>query len=1472
MKDCINRRFRLKQIRNEFKLVNLNMVIFLLKIFHFIFYLASTEEQNINPINFSSQIHLLINGSGTQNLLNNSFYLKPSKVYINGIYNDSCKMSCELEYEENNITLVFNDNLNSTYSMFFDSNNIIEIDFTLFDFSHVTTMENMFKNCFNLTKINFGDINTSSVVNMRSLFYNCKQLILLDVSNFDTSKVTSMEGMFYNCSSLTSINVSNFNTSNVENLRIFMYNCNELREINISNFDTSKVTIMDAMFYTIIHLTSIDITNFNTSKVMSFRLMFFNCKELVSIDLSNFDTSSAINLEKMFYNCSGLLTIDVTKFNITNVKSIRSLFYNCNKLATLNVSNFDTSKVTDMRYLFYNLTNLESIDISNFNIQNINSLSCFFYNCKKLVSIDISFFDTSKIKDFSYLFYGCEKLESLNLLSTDTSSSTNMQSLFYRCVCLKSLDLTNFDTSSVSIMNYMFYDCHSLKSLKFSSLFKTSNVTTMISMFENCKSLISLNLSSFDTYKVSKMNNMFCNCYNLKYLNIPHFSPKNLAEINKIFYNMSSLIYLNIDSLEINDKTKKNSSFDNLPSDLKICSNKINMQNYLLSINKTYNCSNICFLKNIKIDINKNECIHSCSYNGYNHECNNICYNECPENTNYKIKNLTNKDNIFAEYEDGVAICLEPNTEGYFLDEYELYEECYKNCRFCYGKGNENNNNCKKCIYNFFLINDVDDIKVKNNCYEKCKYYYYLNESKDYICTENKNCSGNFKNLVAEKSKCIDKCENDNIYKYEYENICNEKCPKGTVKSFKNQYICFGEKDIYQNDLICNEDIHQIIKEDILIKFNMTKEEEIIYKGEDNFFFHITSAESELELLKGKNNNTNKFSIIDLERCGNILKKNYNINENTSLILMKYERVGNISSERALQYEVYEPYNKTKLNLSICDNENVNIDIYIPVVLSEKTRNLFNELKEMGYNLFDINSPFYNDICTPYKSTHGTDVLLSDRVNSYFYNDDTSCQSNCIFSDYLFESNYLKCKCDMKNSIINTSNIKSFSAKSIYQSFYDVLKFSNYKVLKCSNLAFTTKNFTLDNKGSLLSLIYFFIYFLFLIIYLIKGINQLKNEFSKNIMNNFGKNHTNKIINANKIIAVKNKKNKNVKITNNTLFLKANKKIDKKNIEIYKQMKYKNYNKNNNNNFQKIKNIKENGKGIQKNILVNPPKKIVSIYRHSKLNIRNKTKFLKSGSLSKHILLNEKNNEIDKKNINKENFYHSKEEEKLDYYELNNLEFALAKKLDKRNFFQIYLSFLKREHSIIFTFITKDDHNISTVKYSRFFFLLCTDMAMNVFFFADETMHKMFLDYGKYNFIQQIPQIIYSTIVSKLIETFLCFLSLTDKYYYQAKDFKEISRQFLMGILRCVKIKIAFFFLFSSLMFIFYWYIITCFCSVYKNTQIAFIKDSLLSFVLGNLFPFAIYLFSSLFRIIALKGKKCNLECVYKLSNIIPLF
>ena len=478
--------------------------------------------------------------------------------------------------------------------------------------------------------------------------------------------------------------------------------------------------------------------------------------------------------------------------------------------------------------------------------------------------------------------------------------------------------------------------------------------------------------------------------------------------------------------------------------------------------------------------------------------------------------------------------------------------------------------------------------------------------------------------------------------------------------------------------------------------------------------------------------------------------------------------------------------------------------IYIPVVLSEKTQNLYDKLKDLGYDLFDINSPFYNDICTSYKSPEGTDVLLSDRINSYYYNDDTSCQSNCKFSDYLIESEYLKCECDIKNSEINTNNAESFNPKSIYQSFFDVLKYSNYKVLKCGKLIFTISSLT-KNIGSILSIVYLLFFFIFLIIHFVKGINQLKKDFSKNFIENENKNNMNKTIVKNEII----KEN-----INEEIYVKFDEKIEKTNIDISEKL---NYMQNSNMNINIINNkiyrkmrikikIKKK-KIIKKN---NPPKKNISIYKKQNFNNNHIKNIKEPKNTNIKFNLSNCNSLINKKSNNKimkiSEFNNNKK--KLDNYELNNLEYDSARKYDKRNYIHIYWSLLKREHMVIFTFITRDDHNITFVKYSRFFFLLCTDMAMNVFFFADETMHKMFLDYGKYNFIQQIPQIIYSTIISQLIEIFLCYLSLTDKYFYQIKNFRRISRYQLKRIIKFIQIKLILFFIFCSLMFIFYWYLV----------------------------------------------------------------
>ena len=160
------------------------------------------------------------------------------------------------------------------------------------------------------------------------------------------------------------------------------------------------------------------------------------------------------------------------------------------------------------------------------------------------------------------------------------------------------------------------------------------------------------------------------------------------------------------------------------------------------------------------------------------------------------------------------------------------------------------------------------------------------------------------------------------------------------------------------------------------------------------------------------------------------------------IFILKYENDNEVSNgnEKSIQYEVYLPHSDTKLDLSVCNN--TNIVIYVPIELSEKTQKFYDSLKEQGYNLFDKNDKFYHDICTPYKSPDGTDVILLDRKNDIYEKNKLECQENCEFSEYLPDSKYLKCDCKVTNEEkIDTKEPEKITAKSVIKSFFNVLKY-----------------------------------------------------------------------------------------------------------------------------------------------------------------------------------------------------------------------------------------------------------------------------------------------------------------------------------------------------------------------------------------------------------------------------------------------
>ena len=147
-------------------------------------------------------------------------------------------------------------------------------------------------------------------------------------------------------------------------------------------------------------------------------------------------------------------------------------------------------------------------------------------------------------------------------------------------------------------------------------------------------------------------------------------------------------------------------------------------------------------------------------------------------------------------------------------------------------------------------------------------------------------------------------------------------------------------------------------------------------------------------------------------------------------------------------------------------------------------------------------------------------------------------------------------------------------------------------------------------------------------------------------------------------------------------------------------------------------------------------------------------------------------------------------------------------------------------------------------------------------------MHKIYEDKGKFNFLYQIPQIMYSTLISKFIDGFIRKLALSQDNIVelkQEKDKMKLNKKY-NRTKKILKKKFIAFFLISFIILMFFWYYLICFCGIYVNTQMHLIKDSGFSLFTGLLIPFAICLIPGIFRISSLRVEKPTRGFLYKFA------
>jgi len=1410
--------------------------------------------------------------------------------------------------------------------MFYGSG-LISLNLNNFDTSKVISMSYMFYECKALTDLHVDNFNTLLVKEMKNMFQTCTKLKFLNLNSFVTPSLEQMGNMFQTCTSLISINIDNFDTSKVINMGALFNGCTSLVSLNLYNFNTSS--IIDQGYHHM--LPELDTNNpvicFDESKneniniasiISSFNnecnnICFtennnkFVVEKKICIPDCNDDDTYKLEYERICYeNCpdnsyptidNNLLCVkDPEGYYLDIENNIYKYCYeSCAKCSKGgNKSNHNCLECKP-NYRFINDTDKQNNCYENCdNYYYFDSLD--EYHCttskscpstqNKLIKeknkcIDNCTKDDIYIVEYNDICY--ETCPNNTYLTIDNSYLCQINpegyyldndNIYKKCYllckyCNKTGDEIN-NNCLECIENYKFIynkDNNCYKNCDedyyyFDSSNNYSCITENECLLKNRKLIIERkecidDCKNDNNYKLEYNNKCYIKCPNntnitnnddnlcIEYKGCYQSCKTCSGEGNENEHNCTECIS---NFRFINDNDKKTNCYEKCD------------KYYYFDLDNKYHCTSICPEGQNKLIIDKNKCINECfNDDSYRLEFNNNCYNSCPGNSHIMI------DNIYLCQED---------PEGYYLD-IDIYKPCYKTCKSCYGEGNEENNNCIECNINYHKIEENI-----NNCYEKCEYYYYFDSSGKYNCTFNNICPVNQSKLIKQKNKCIDNCANDDTYIYEQNNICveflsddiiiicpinlpfekNKECVEiCTSLEFLNK-VC---KINNRNNKTAQNNIADSIKKDIsdhtldplLSNFKDGDKNDFIIEDID-VVYQITSSENQ------NNYEYNNISIILLKNCEEKLKNHYEIPEDETLIIFKIDIIKEGLLIPIIEYEIYNPINLEKLDLKHCEDKK--IEILIPVSIDED-------------NLFKYNSSddYYNDLCYSYTTESKTDIVIKDRQNEFINNNLSLCESHCEYKNYSLENKKAKCECIPKNAIHSIAEIKN-KKDILLTSFTDLRNAINLEVMKCYKKLFS-KEGIIKNIGSYIILSIILIYFISVTLFIVKGYNMIYNIICKIVKEklfdkeNYHKDNINK---KEKKIKFKKEKEKIKSLRISKIKKDDDNKDWQRKSKISKDDDDKKWGRKSLKkswNSVKIKRKNKSSKSV-KSMKSNPSKR-----RKKRFLISDNNLITYKYNTNQDLKLSDKRiiSSFKRKSL-KEYFPEQEKNEKtiLNYndYELNSLIYEKALIIDKRTYFQYYISLLKQKHLLIFTFYTYDDYNSKIIKIFLFFFSFALYYTITALFFNYKTMHKLYEDQGVFNFLFQLPQIIYSSLISSVINTIIKALSLSQKNIVDLKKEEHNNiRKKSIDILNCLKLKFILFYILSFIFLLFFWYYLSCFCAVYINTQKCLIENTLISFLLSLIYPIFLYLLPAFFRIPSLKSKNKKKKCLYNFSQIIQL-
>ena len=238
-------------------------------------------------------------------------------------------------------------------------------------------------------------------------------------------------------------------------------------------------------------------------------------------------------------------------------------------------------------------------------------------------------------------------------------------------------------------------------------------------------------------------------------------------------------------------------------------------------------------------------------------------------------------------------------------------------------------------------------------------------------------------------------------------------------------------------------------------------------------------------------------------------------------------------------------------------------------------------------------------------------------------------------------------------------------------------------------------------------------------------------------------------------------------------------------------------------------------------------------------------------------------------------------------YILTNYDYNEAINFDKRSFCRIfYIFFISKENN--FNIIAlKSPLESRPLRICIFIFGYSCDIALNALFYLSDNISDSYHYTGEnkllYSLMNNLTISFFSTIFSYILLFIFNYLIQSnnnieyifrkqEKLLKSDKNYKvneQTQREIINNIYKIIKylkVRIKIYLIMELLFTLFFLYYVTAFCQVYQSTQISWLLDCLLSYVISLLFVSLSSFICSLFYKIAIKCKK---QVIYRIITYI---